>query len=153
MNGRSPRVLWLALLISCAFGLGWWTVPSGGSPSTPMVARAERWSSPSVPRAVDLLQLATTLGVSPFWGAVGQGSSTPAPQAPPAPAWWIAGTYGAESARTVLVRFSDPNLPPLKVGVGGLLPSGHRIVSVREADVCIQIGDGNYMLGVERRER
>jgi hypothetical protein len=52
-----------------------------------------------------------------------------------------------------IVRFGDPGLAPLKVGVGGLLPTGHRIVSIREADVCIRIGDSNYTLGVERRER
>ncbi len=153
MTRLASRLLWWALAAAATFGLGWWLAPPIAVPSSSMVAAADRWISPKVPRSSDQLQLATNVGVSPMWGSVGVGPPAAAAPAPPAPAWWIAGTYGAEATRMALVRFGDPSLPPLKVAVGGQLPSGHRVVAIREADVCIRIGDANYTLGVERRER
>jgi len=36
------------------------------------------------------------------------------------------------------------------VHVGETLPSGHRVVSIGDRDVCVQIGRKAYRLGVER---
>jgi hypothetical protein len=153
MTRPSGQLLWLVLGLVCAFGVGWLVVPAREQAGTLVGVRSDRWNGLQIPRAVDQLKSATMVGVAPYWGP-GDGKAKPSPQAAPENStWWVAGVYGPGSLRTALVLFGDPKLPPLRLNVGGRLPSGHTIVSIGDVGVCIRIGDSSYTLGVERRER
>jgi hypothetical protein len=153
MTRGSARWVAVALGAAAACGIGWVAAPSQEPSASVVSPRSDRWIPPNVPRSADLLKQATQTGVAPYWGPGAEVSKAPAAAAPPPPSWWVAGVYGPESARRALVLFGDRNVSPLRLGVGDRLPSGHTVVSVGQAGVCIRIGDSNYTLGVERRER
>jgi hypothetical protein len=85
-----------------------------------------------------------------YWGtAAALPAGTPAPAAED-PRWRIAAVYGAGKDRGALVQFAAPSKAPLRLRVGDTLPSGHRIASISDREVCVQIGRKTYRLGVER---
>jgi len=60
--------------------------------------------------------------------------------------------FGRGREAGVLILHSAPDKPPERLRVGEALPSGHRIVSIGERDVCVRIDKKTYRLGVERRD-
>ena len=66
------------------------------------------------------------------------------------PRWRLAAVFARGTERGALVEFSAPGKPPQHLAVGDALPSGHRIVSIGERDLCVRIGSRTYRLGVER---
>jgi hypothetical protein len=143
----------LAAALVGAFSVGWVLAPEWEQSTGLVGVRTDRWAALQVPRALDQSRSAALVGAAPFWGPAGDKPKAAAAERPAAATWWVAGVYGPPSARTALVLFGDPKLPPLRLGVGGKLPSGHTIVSIGGVGVCIRIGDASYTLGVERRER
>jgi hypothetical protein len=144
----------VVLLMGCLVG---WLVPplEGQAPqAAPKVGtRGESWQPPALPRRPDLSLQGLALVGSPIFEpeqavAAGRGVAGP----PEDLRWRIAGTLGRGAERKVLISFRARGKSDLRLAVGQALPSGHKIVSISETGVCIEIGQGRYMLGVEYRE-
>lgn len=140
-----------ALLAVGAVAIGWWLgslFAPGAFDRSVVQPMREAWQLELPPRQVDQTALAAVVMSAPFWGSAAQATS-----APVVPViderWRIAAVFGQGKDRNVLVVFSAEGKPPSRLGVGDKLPSGHRIVSVGERDVCIQIGRKTYRMGVE----
>ena len=141
---------WRTWLMAAAVAglVGWWAAPLPDALPSLVKPRHDGWRLPPLPRRVDQTALAAGVNGAGFWGSVvaqDQAATTFEDRR-----WRIAAVFGAGTDRSVLVQFAEPSKPPLRVRVGDTLPSGHRIVSVGDRDVCVQIGRKTYRLGVER---
>jgi hypothetical protein len=85
-----------------------------------------------------------------FWGASAAAAAALAAAPSADPRWRIAAVYGAGKDRATLIQFLAKDKQALHLRVGDSLPSGHRIVTIGDRDVCVQIGRKAYRLGVER---
>jgi len=150
MNFASAwRASWIAA--AGAALVGWWLAPLP-DPATALVRpRQDSWRLVQLPRRIDQTSTAALVAGAGYWGTAAAlpGAATPAAEDP---RWRIAAVYGSGKDRGALVQFAAANKPPLRVHVGDTLPSGHRIVSISDREVCIQIGRKTYRLGVERSE-
>lgn len=135
--------------------LGWVLAPAA-EPVTGLVkARRDEWSLASLPRRFEQTAIVGMVLSAGYWGAnaVEASAALAAAAAPPPDLRWrIAAVFARAQDAGVLVAFSAPDKAPQRLSVGDTLPSGHRIVSVGEREVCVQLGKKTYKLGVERRE-
>lgn len=141
------------LLLAVAGGLfGWLMVPAPETPSALVQARRDDWALAALPRRFDQTSLAATVLSTSIWG--GAPSAQPAQVLPvPDPRWRIAAVYGRGGDAGVLITYEDPSKLPHRLRVGDMLPSGHKIETIGERDVCVRVGKKIYRLGVERREQ
>lgn len=142
----------LALLLLAAAGLGWWLVPEPAPQPRIVQARRDSWQLPALPRRVDSSTAAAMLLDAGLWGASAENKNAAPPEKTPDPRWRIAAVFGRAAERGVLVTFVDESRQPQRLRVGDALPSGHRIVSIGEREICIRIDKKNYRLGVESRD-
>lgn len=139
---------WWALALAAAM-LGWWLAPLPDAAPALVKPRQDSWQLEALPRRIDQTTTAALVSSASYWG----GAAAVAGAQPPVaedPRWRIAAVFSAGRERGALVQFMAPGKPPLRVQVGDTLPSGHRVVSIGERDVCVQIGRKTYRLGVER---
>lgn len=147
MNFASAWRPWAILAIAAAL-VGWWLAPLP-EPATLLVKpRQDSWRLAPLPRRIDQTSTAALVSAAGYWGA--QAAVAASASLAEDPRWRIAAVYGAGNDRGALVQFMAPGKPPLRVHVGDALPSGHRIVSIGERDLCVQIGRKTYRLGVDR---
>ena len=139
---------WWILAVAAALG-GWWLAPLPGPATALVKPRHDTWSLAPLPRRVDQISTAAMVSGAAYWGAA---VALPGAAAATAedPRWRIAAVYGVGKDRGALVQFAAAGKPPLRGHVGETLPSGHRVVSIGDRDVCVQIGRKAYRLGVER---
>lgn len=139
---------WMALALVAAL-IGWWAAPLPGATPALVKPRQDSWQLDALPRRVDQTTTAALVSAAGYWGAAATvaGAQTAVAEDP---RWRIAAVFSAGKDRGALVQFSAPGKPALRVQVGDTLPSGHRVVSIGERDVCVQIGRKTYRLGVER---
>ena len=152
ITGWAPWARTVALGVIAGV-LGWALAPDEETPAAVVGVRRYDWRPLVLPRGTDQAALAAAVAGAAYWG----GGATAAPAAtatapPPDPRWWLSGVFGTERQRGALVTFADPAKPVARVFVGDKLPTGHRIVSIGEREVCVQIGRQTLRLGVERRE-
>jgi hypothetical protein len=143
----TPRIVAAAALAAVT---GWFLVPPPQPPAALVQPRGDAWVLPVLPRAADQTTLAATVLSAPYWGVTAPAAAAAAGGAPVDNRWRIAATYGKGSQRGLLVEFSAPGRSPAFLKTGDTLPSGHRIVRIDDAEVCVQIGSRQYKLGVER---
>jgi hypothetical protein len=147
MNFASAWRPWW-ILAAVATLLGWWVAPLPDAATTLVRPRQDSWRLAPLPRRIDQTSLAALVSGAAYWGgAVPPGAAAPAAEDP---RWRIAAVYGVGKDRGALVQFVAVNKPPLRLRVGDALPSGHRIVTIGDREVCVQIGGKAYRLGVER---
>lgn len=143
--------LWSMLAILAAV-VGWILAPAPESPTSLVQSRRDDWNLAALPRRFDQSSLAAVIFSAPYWGNSTANASVAA--APPQdPRWRIAAVFGKDKEGGVLVVFEAQDKPPQRLIVGDALPSGHRIESIGERDVCVRIGKKTHRLGVERREQ
>ena len=141
----------LLVLLGCL--TGWLWPPVQDSAQRVPKLRAEVWSPPELPHRPDLGTQALALSASPIFEPEATAAAQPGAAGPPADnRWRIAGVIGRGEERQVLISFRAGNRPDLRLGVGQRLPSGHRIASIGDADVCVEVGNGRFLLGVEYRD-
>lgn len=145
---RAPA--WRAWLAGAAVAAaaGWVAAPETDSRAALVQPRRDRWELAPLPRRLDQTSLAAAVAGAAFWGDAG--ATAVAATAPEDPRWRIAAVYGQGRQRGALIVFAAPDKPPLRLQAGDPLPSGHRITSIGERDVCIQIGKQTRRLGVQR---
>lgn len=141
-------------LLAVAAGLLGALVAPGPEPASKLVtARRDSWSLAALPRRFDQTTMAGTLVTAAFWGGAPDTSAAATASVPPPDMRWrIAAVFGVGKEAGVLVVHADETKPPQRFRVGETLPSGHRISSIGERDVCVRIGSKTYRLGVERRD-
>jgi hypothetical protein len=128
---------------------GWFAAPLPGDAPLLVKPRRDVWVMAPLPRVMDQTTLAAQVMGAPYWGAAPAGQAVAAAQVVD-PRWRLAGIFGAGKERRVLVEFLAEGRPPQRLAVGEALPSGHRITSIGEREICVRIGDRSYRLGVER---
>ena len=138
---------WLAVSAVAAVA-GWVGAPEADTRTALVQPRRDRWELAPLPRRPDQTSLAATVAGAAFWGDAGK--TAVAATAAEDPRWRIAAVYGQGRQRGALIVFAAPDKPPLRLQVGDNLPSGHRITSIGERDVCIQIGQQTRRMGVQR---
>jgi hypothetical protein len=140
-----------SVLAGIALLAGWLLAPLPEAPDSLVRARRDDWSLAALPRRFDQTSLAGAVMAASYWGAVpaagGAGAEAPLPD----PRWRVAAVFGGVGEAGALIVFEAPDKEPRRVRVGDVLPSGHKIVSIGERDVCVRIGKKVYSLGVERR--
>jgi hypothetical protein len=132
---------------------GWLLAPLPEEAVAPVQARQDAWRPMESPRRPAPMSAAVEVAAAPFWGMTpaARGASAPAAEPPPPdPGWRLAGTFGRGAERRVIVTFRAEGKRDEFVGVGGVLPSGHRIVSISDTEVCVRIGGQGYRLAIER---
>lgn len=141
------HVLAAVLLAALA---GWALAPLPEEPAPPVLARRDDWRPVELPRRPNLMAAAVEVGTAPMWGA------RPAPSAAASaavivdPRWRLAGIYGRGSERRVIVSFMAESKHDQTLRVGESLPSGHRIVSIDDNEICIRIGNRVRRLALDR---
>jgi hypothetical protein len=147
------QVTWVATAW-LAVGLGWAFAPSPDAAPPLVGQRQDAWQQPSLPRPVDQTSAAANVVGAAFWGAPAAAAAAAAGAAPPVvdDRWRISALFGVGSKRGVLVSFSAEGKPAQRLQVGDKLPSGHRITAIGDRDICVQIGQRSYRLGVERSD-
>ena len=145
---RAPT--WRAWLAGSAVAAlaGWFVAPEPDQQIALVQARSDRWELAPLPRRSDQTGLAAAVAGAAFWGDAGAPAAVTTP--PEDPRWRVAAVYGHGQQLGALIMFAAPNKPPLRLQVGDLLPSGHRISSIGEREICIQIGKQTRRLGVQR---
>jgi hypothetical protein len=141
------RPWWTFVLIASL--AGWWLAPLPGPATVLVKPRQDNWSLAAQPRRIDQTSTAALVSGAAYWGAAATLPGAAA-LAPEDPRWRIAAVYGSGKDRAALVEFAAAGKPPLRVSVGESLPSGHRVVSIGDRELCVQIGGKTYRLGVER---
>lgn len=139
-----------SLAAAAAAVLGWTVAPLPEPAPALVKPRQDGWRLPPLPRRVDQTSTAAMVSGANYWGAPVAVPATAGATPPADPRWRVAAVYGRGPARGVLVVFAAPGKPAQQLAVGDALPSGHRIVSIGERDLCVQIGKKAYRLGVER---
>jgi hypothetical protein len=139
---------WWILAMAAAL-LGWWLAPLPGPAPALVKPRQDSWRLAPLPRRVDQTTAAALVSGAAYWGAAAVPPDAVA-KAAEDPRWRIAAVYGVGQDRGALVQFAAAGKLPLRVHVGEKLPSGHRVLSIGERDVCVEIGGKAYRLGVER---
>lgn len=152
----------IAQLFSLRFGLliavlalaGWWLAPPGPEQTGPVVrAKRDDWSTAELLRRPNLSGAAVEVAGAGMWGAQ---TSAPGRGAEKAviedPRWRVAGLYGRGAERRALIAYVSPSKNPQYLKVGDLLPSGHKIVSIHDSEVCVLIGKRAYRIPVQRTE-
>lgn len=143
---------WLVLAtVACL--LGWFAAPVPEPSASLVKARRDDWSLAALPRRYEQAGLAGVVLSATYWGAGLPAGGVVAEPPPPDMRWRIAAVFGRGSEAGVLILFEDPAKLPLRLRVGEALPSGHKIDSISERDVCVRVGKKVYRLGVERREQ
>jgi hypothetical protein len=148
----SSLATWRPWLIAAAAAgvVGWWAAPLPEAAPSLVKPRQDAWRLPSLPRHPDQTSTAALVAGAAMWG----GAAAPADNASlqtPDPRWRLAATYGIGADRWALVEFNAPGKPAQRLRVGEALPSGHRIVTIGESELCVLINKKSYRLGVERR--
>lgn len=151
MNGLHTWKLWVFLTASSAL-FGWLLMPEPTPSAVLIKPRRDEWRLAALPRRFDQTSLAGLILSAPYWGAPDASTAVAAAPPPPDPRWRIAAVFGRGREAGVLILHSAPDKPPERLRVGEALPSGHRIVSIGERDVCVRIDKKTYRLGVERRD-
>lgn len=151
---RTPRLKQFAVFAAAA-ALGAWMAP-GIEPEASLVkARRNAWELPELPRKPDLVGQGLALAASPMFEPEAQMQAAAAAAAVAAgedKRWRIAGIYRRASERSVLINFMAPGKASQTLRVGDKLPSGHRITRIDDGEVCVQLGNKSYRLGVEYRD-
>lgn len=133
--------------------LGWLLAPDLPVDISVVKLRRDDWSLATLPRRFDQTAQAAAVFSAPFWGAVVATANGPASIEPPEDKRWrLAAVYGKANESGALIMFEALGKPPQRLRVGDSLPSGHRIESIGERDVCVRIGKKTYRLGVEQRD-
>jgi len=141
------------LMAATVAGLvGWWMAPLPDPLPSLVKSRQDGWRLPPLPRRVDQTSTAAAVSGANFWGASAAAEAILAAAPIEDPRWRIAAIYGAGKDRATLIEFSAKDKQAVHLRVGDTLPSGHRIVSISDRDVCVRIGRKTYRLGVERSE-
>ncbi len=146
---RSRTWLWLFVLAALA---GWLMAPSQQPGRALVMPRRDAWKLPALPPRPDDNDAVVLAATAPFWGAVESKAVAASGAVVEDRRWRIAGIFGEASRRGVLVTFAAPDRPPQRLFAGDKLPSGDRIVSVGERELCVRLGRRSYRLGVERIE-
>jgi hypothetical protein len=149
---RLPTVRTWALMCAAAALVGWWSAPVDAPEPAIVKPRRDDWLLPDLPRRAVENAAVVAAAAAPFWGSAALAPATAASAPPEDPRWRIAAVFGDASRRGVLVVFEQEGRPAARLYAGDKLPSGHVITSVREREVCVQVGNKSYRLGVERRE-
>lgn len=149
MNVASTWRPWL-LMAAVAALVGWWAAPLPDPGAALVRPRQDSWRLAPLPRRIDQTSTAALVSGAGYWGAAAGQPDAAAPAAED-PRWRIAAVYGVGKDRGALIQFAAADKPPLRLRVGDMLPSGHRIVTIGDRDMCVQIGGKTYRLGVERR--
>ena len=140
------------LLVGAA-ALGWFAAPLPEPQQMPVQARRDDWRAVELPGLANLTTAAVEVATSPIWGINPKTAEKSIPAAAPVDKRWrIAGLSGRRDDRRVIVAFNAPDKRPLYLRVGELMPSGHKIVSIDDKELCVQIGNKAYRLAVERLE-
>ncbi len=143
---------WIFLILAGCL-TGWLWPDLLEAPQTARVARSEAWVPPDLPRRPDLGAKALAISASPIFEPEATAQAAVAAAGPPIDnRWRVAGVIGRGEARQALISFRAGNQPDQRLSVGQRLPSGHRIVSIGDADVCVEVGSGRFLLGVEYRD-
>jgi hypothetical protein len=130
--------------------VGWWLAPLPDPVPGLVKSRQDGWRLAPLPRRVDQTSTAAMVNSANFWGTSAAAAAALAAAPIEDPRWRIAAIYGAGKDRATLIQFSAKGKPAVHLRVGDSLPSGHRIVSISDKEVCMQIGKKAYRLGVER---
>lgn len=150
MNLAAFARRYLAMLAVGA-GVGWVAAPLPPELPASVQARRDPWSLADLPRRPDLARATVEVATADLWGqpkkATGKAAEAAAPEDP---RWRVAGTYGHGAERHVIIAFFAPTKRPQYLRVGETLPSGHKIVSINDNEVCLQIGKQKRRLAVER---
>ena len=149
MNSGPGLRNWL-MAATVAGLVGWWMAPLPDPVPSLVNSRQDGWRLPPLPRRVDQTSPAAVVSGANFWGASATAATAQAAVPIEDPRWRIAAIYGAGKERATLVQFSAKDKQAVHLRVGDTLPSGHRIVSISDKEVCVQIGKKAYRLGVER---
>lgn len=140
-------------LLVGAVALGWFAAPLPEPQQMPVQARRDDWRAVELPGLAYLTTAAVEVATSPIWGVTQQAASTGSLAAAPIDKRWrVAGLYGRGDDRRMIIAFRSPDKHPLYLRAGELMPSGHKIVSIDDKEVCVQIGRKAYRLAVERQE-
>lgn len=130
--------------------VGWWLAPLPEPVPSLVKPRQDTWRLAPLPRRADQTSTAAMVNSANFWGASAAAAAALAAAPSADPRWRIAAVYGAGKDRATLIQFLAKDKQALHLRVGDSLPSGHRIVTIGDRDVCVQIGRKAYRLGVER---
>jgi len=149
MNVASAWRGWSIAALAAAV-VGWWVAPMPDPAPALVKPRQDSWRMAPLPRRIDQTSTAALVSGAGYWGAAAALPAGAAALVPDDPRWRIAAVYGVGRERSALVEFAAVGKAPLRVGVGDRLPSGHRIVTIGEREVCVQIGRKTYRVGVER---
>jgi hypothetical protein len=146
-------------MATAAAFVGWGLAPEPVPETALVKARRDDWNLAALPRRFEQTALAGTVLSAGFWGtsaaeAAAAAAVAAAVAAAPEPdrRWRVAAIYGRAQSAGVLITFVAPDRPPQRLVVGDALPSGHKIVSIGERELCVRIGKKTFRLGVERRE-
>ncbi|MDM4767540.1 hypothetical protein [Pelomonas sp. SE-A7] len=118
-------------------------------------ARRNSWELPDLPRKPELTAIGLSLVTSPMFEPEAQVRAAAAAAAAAESEdkrWRIAGLFRRDKQRGVLINFMAPGKPPQTLHVGDRLPSGHMIKRIDDGEVCVQLGNKTYRLGVEYRD-
>lgn len=147
----TPRIGLLAL----AFAVAGWLLAPTTAVNTGQIVRAQRddWSNVDLLRRPSLSAAVVEVAAASIWGAQSQHSSTPAAGAESEDKRWrVAGLYGRGDERRALIVFSNSSKKPQYLKVGDVLPTGQKITSISDNEICVQIGKRAYRLPVQRSE-
>lgn len=130
---------------------GWVLAPLPEDSAAPVLARGDDWRPPELPRRANLTAAAVEVGAAPMWGAQPAGAVAAASAATiEDPRWRLSGTFGRGAERRVIVSFLAQSKRDQTLRVGENLPSGHRIVSIDDNEICVRIGKQERRLALER---
>ncbi|MBA4344751.1 MAG: hypothetical protein C0423_21630 [Methylibium sp.] len=151
----------IARLFTARFGvsalvlaLAAWLLAPDEPQSSAVIVRAQRdsWNPGSALRRPVLSAQAIEVGGASVWGVQPQRAGTTASATPEDSRWRIAGLFGRGAERRVLIEYLAPGKAPHYLKTGDKLPSGHRITSVSDREVCVQIGKRAYRFAVQRSD-
>lgn len=142
-----------ALFMLAAAVAGAMLVPSEPDPSAPLVrSQRDEWNGQEMLRRPSLTTQAMEVASSGIWGVQSQKQDAAASAPPEDKRWRIAGLFGRGAERRALVEFLAPGKAPQYLKAGDALPSGHKIASISDRDVCVQIGKRAYRFAVQRSD-
>jgi len=143
-------LIWRLLVAALALGLGGLLAPGVDEATSVVQARRDIWMLPDLPRKPDLTGQGLALVSSALFEREAQVSQSAT--AVEDPRWRVAGIFGRDPERTVMVAFSSPNKAAIYLHVGEQLPSGNRIIKIENNEVYVQVGKKTLRLGVEYRD-
>ncbi|MDR7334715.1 hypothetical protein [Roseateles asaccharophilus] len=143
------------ILFPIAAALGWLLSPATDEQTNLVQARREAWALPELPPRADQAGRAIGLAASPIFepeaAVVAAAAAAAAAQAEDR-RWRVAGIFGRDRERKVLISFVAAGKPPLRLGVGDKVPSGERITRIVDGEVLIRVGQKQVPLGADYRE-